>query len=390
MPKPAVVRHTPVPVVSAAIAVLISLSSCSQPNDYVAPPPPSVDVATPVQQDVIQYLDLTGTTTSVRTVEIRARVAGFLETIEFNEGDYVEEGELLYTIDPSEYEARVRRATGAREVARATLELREATLRRLEEARKSRAVSEIDVIEAKAQREVAAAELDSAEATLRDAELNLSYTQIHAPSAGRVGRTLVDPGNLVGAAEKTLLTRLVQYNPIYAYFDMNERQVLTMLDATDNDRNHDAESMDALRKIKVEIGRSNDEGYPISGNLDYVDLDVDASTGTYLLRAVFDNPAPFALLPGLFVRARIAGETQTDALLVPDRALGSDQSGKYLLVVDENDVAQYKQVRIGELVGPFRVIDSGLKKTDRVIVNGLLQTRPGARVVPNLVPLDAN
>jgi RND family efflux transporter MFP subunit len=374
----------------AAIAALVSLSSCGQPNDYVAPPPPSVDVANPVQQDVTQYLDLTGTTSSVRTVEIRARVAGFLETIEFNEGDYVEEGDLLYTIDPSEYEARVRRATGAREVARATLELREATLRRLEEARKSRAVSEIDVIEAKAQREVAAAELDSAEATLRDAELNLSYTQIHAPSAGRVGRTLVDPGNLVGAAEKTLLTRLVQYNPIYAYFDMNERQVLTMLDATDNDRNHDAESMDALRKITVEIGRSNDEGYPISGNLDYVDLDVDASTGTYLLRAVFDNPAPFALLPGLFVRARIAGETQPDALLVPDRALGSDQSGKYLLVVDENDVAQYKQVRIGELVGPFRVIDSGLDENDRVIVNGLLQTRPGARVVPNLVSLDAN
>ncbi len=374
----------------AAIAALISLSSCGQPNDYVAPPPPSVDVANPVQQDVTLYLDLTGTTSSVRTVEIRARVAGFLETIEFNEGDYVEEGDLLYTIDPSEYEARVRRATGAREVARATLELREATLRRLEEARKSRAVSEIDVIEAKAQREVAAAELDSAEATLRDAELNLSYTQIHAPSAGRVGRTLVDPGNLVGAAEKTLLTRLVQYNPIYAYFDMNERQVLTMLDATDNDRNHDAESMDALRKITVEIGRSNDEGYPISGNLDYVDLDVDASTGTYLLRAVFDNPAPFALLPGLFVRARIAGETQPDALLVPDRALGSDQSGKYLLVVDENDVAQYKQVRIGELVGPFRVIDSGLDENDRVIVNGLLQTRPGARVVPNLVSLDAN
>ncbi len=374
----------------AAIAALISLSSCGQPNDYVAPPPPSVDVANPVQQDVTLYLDLTGTTSSVRTVEIRARVAGFLETIEFNEGDYVEEGDLLYTIDPSEYEARVRRATGAREVARATLELREATLRRLEEARKSRAVSEIDVIEAKAQREVAAAELDSAEATVRDAELNLSYTQIHAPSAGRVGRTLVDPGNLVGAAEKTLLTRLVQYNPIYAYFDMNERQVLTMLDATDNDRNHDAESMDALRKITVEIGRSNDEGYPISGNLDYVDLDVDASTGTYLLRAVFDNPAPFALLPGLFVRARIAGETQPDALLVPDRALGSDQSGKYLLVVDENDVAQYKQVRIGELVGPFRVIDSGLDENDRVIVNGLLQTRPGARVVPNLVSLDAN
>lgn len=374
----------------AAIAALVSLSSCGQPNDYVAPPPPSVDVANPVQQDVTQYLDLTGTTSSVRTVEIRARVAGFLETIEFNEGDYVEEGDLLYTIDPSEYEARVRRATGAREVARATLELREATLRRLEEARKSRAVSEIDVIEAKAQREVAAAELDSAEATLRDAELNLSYTQIHAPSAGRVGRTLVDPGNLVGAAEKTLLTRLVQYNPIYAYFDMNERQVLTMLDATDNDRNHDAESMDALRKITVEIGRSNDEGYPISGNLDYVDLDVDASTGTYLLRAVFDNPAPFALLPGLFVRARIAGETQPDSLLVPDRALGSDQSGKYLLVVDENDVAQYKQVRIGELVGPFRVIDSGLDENDRVIVNGLLQTRPGARVVPNLVSLDAN
>lgn len=379
---------------SAATACLLAsltvVAGCAPSGEYVEPPPPAVDVAFPVKRDVTDYLEMTGITRSVMTVEIRARVEGFLQGIEFEEGDYVDEGKLLYVIDPAEYDARVNRAKGARDVTRATLELREATLQRLEEARKSRAVSEIDVIEAKAQREVAAAELASAEATLRNAELDLSYTRIHAPTTGRVGRTYVDPGNLVGAGEKTLLTRIVQYNPIYAYFDINERAVLEMITGRIGRKQSDEEWVEAIRKIKVELGRANDEGYPIDGHLQYVDLDVDASTGTYLVRAVFENPEPFALLPGLFVRGRIATRTRDDVLLVPDRALGSDQSGKYLMVVDEEDVAQYLQVETGARVGELRVIESGLEADQRVIINGLLQARPGARVAPQLVELSAD
>lgn len=372
------------------LTLAVLASACGPTREYVEPPPPSVEVARPVKQRVTDYLEMTGVTESVMTVEVRARVEGFLHSIEFEEGDSVEEGDLLYLIDPAQYEARARRAEAARDVARANLELREATLERLEQARKSRAVSEIDVIEARAQREVAAAELDSAEAVLRNAKLDLGYTRIVAPTTGRVGRTRVDPGNLVGAGEKTLLTRIVQYDPIYAYFDINERAVLKMMDSADVDRDPSERTLEAIREIKVELGRANDDGYPIEGNLHYVDLDVDAGTGTYLVRAIFKNPEPFALLPGLFVRGRIVADTREDVLLVPDRALGSDQSGKYVLVVDDEDVAQYRQVKTGSLVDRLRVVESGLEADDRVITNGLLQARPGAKVAPETIDLAGN
>ena len=361
-------------------SLALGLTGCGQ-GEYVEPPPPSVTVAQPVQRTIVDYLEMTGTTRAVATVDIRARVEGFLESVEFEEGDFVKTGDLLYIIDPSEYQARADRADAALKVAEASLKLEKARLSRLQEARKSRAVSEIQVIESAAQKDVAAANLDARRAERARAELDLSYTQIVAPMDGRVGRTLVDPGNLVGAGEMTLLTKIVRYDPIYAYFDINERALLSLAGSTDQVRDK-KDRLEALRQIPIDLGRANESGYPHKGTLHFSDQGIDSETGTFLIRGIFDNPDPVKLLPGLFVRGRLPIGTIENALLVPDRALGSDQSGKYLLVVDADDVAQHRPVEIGVLRDGLRVIVSGIEPGDWIITSGILRARPGSRVVP--------
>jgi RND family efflux transporter MFP subunit len=377
-------KQRPSGVVSLSLSVaLVFVAACGR-GEYLEPPPPEVDVAKPEPREVVDYLEMTGTTESVQTVELRARVAGFLQSIEFAEGDYVNEGDLLYVIDPAEYQSRVERSEASRDVAFATLELREATLARFRQARKSGAVSELDVIEAQAEREVAAADLNSVEAELRNAELDLSYTRILAPNDGRIGRSLVDPGNLVGAAEKTLLTVIVQYDPINAYFAINERAVLAITESEEGSSRNEAkeDAVDRWARVKVELGRANDDGYPYVGRLDYADVGVDPETGTYLLRAIYENTYPHDLLPGLFVRGRIAIDRRDGILHVPERALGADQGGRYVLVVDDDDVAQFRRVEVGILHEGMRAIESGLEPDDRVVVNGLMRARPGSKVTP--------
>jgi RND family efflux transporter MFP subunit len=369
--------------VVSLLPALVFVAACGGSGEYVEPPGPEVDVAKPEARKVVDYLEMTGTTESVQTIEIRARVEGFLQTVEFQEGDYVSEGDLLYVIDPAEYQSVVEQSGAARDVASATLELREATLARFQQVRKSGAISELDVIEAQAEREVAAADLNSAEAALRNAELDLSYTRILAPNDGRIGRTLVDPGNLVGAEDKTLLTVIVQYDPIYAYFAINEREILALSDSQVSPPGMTKEdAIDRWTRVVVELGRANDDGYPLAGHLDYADVEVDSDTGTFLLRAIFENPHPYELIPGLFVRARIAIDRRKGILHVPERALGADQGGRYLLVVDADDVAQFRRVEVGVLEDGLRAIESGLEADDRVIVNGLLRARPGSKVTP--------
>ena len=369
-------------IAKALLGVLVALAAgCGDSNEFVAPPPPKVTVRQPVQRPVTEYLEFTGTTDAVAEIEIRARVKGFLLSDHFTESDTVEKGALLYVIDPSEYEAQVDRAQGAVAVTRAALALAKARLTRLERAGETRAVSEIEVLEGRAERDEAAAQLAAARAELKTAQLELSYTEIRAPIAGRVGRHHVDVGNLVGAGESTLLTTMVQYDPMYAYFDLSERELLALLDQT-TERRTGEDRVRRLAEIPIEIGRANDTGYPHEGHMSYADQGVDPGTGTFLIRSVFPNPEPFHLVPGLFVRGRTPARERQDALLVSERALGADQSGRYLLVVDDEGVVHHRPVVVGSSVDGMRVIESGLEPHDWVIVDGLLRARPGAKVDP--------
>jgi RND family efflux transporter MFP subunit len=364
-----------------AVFVAPAVFACGESNKYVEPPPPTVTVARPEARAVVDYLEFTGTTTAINTVEIRARIQGFLQQVNFVEGAPVEQGDILFAIEPDEYQARVNRAQASLDVARTGKALADATLARMEQAFETRAVSELDVLEARAKADAGAAQVDSARAELENAQLDLGYTRIRAPISGRAGRTQVDPGNLVGAGEQTLLTTIVQYDPIYAYFDMNERDLLAILETTADER-AETNGLRAKTKIPVELGRANDEGYPFEGYVDFSDQEVDAATGTFLMRGVFPNPDPIMLLPGLFVRLRLPLEVREGALLVTDRAIGSDQSGNFLLVVDDENVVQHRTVETGALVDGLRVIESGIDSKEWIVVDGLLRARPGSKVAP--------
>ncbi len=365
----------------AALALLGALLAACGGNEYVEPPPPIVIVSRPEQRNVTDYLRSTGRAEAVATVEIRARVEGFLQSIEFEEGDTVAEGDLLYQIDRSEYQAAVEQAEAAVAVARASLQLATAKLTRLEDALKTRAVSEIEVIEERARRKEARATLDARKAHLVSARLDLGYTTIRAPMAGRIGRTRVDPGNLVGSNEDTLLTSLVQYDPIYANFSLSERQVLNISAAT-TDRPEDSDRIERIRQIPLELGLSNQKDYPFKGTIHYTDQGIDPDTGTFLIRGIFPNPHPHRLIPGLFVRIRLPLRERENALLVPERAIGSDQGGRYLYVVDGDNVVQHRPVELGATVDGMRVIESGVAAGDLVIVEGVLRARPGSKVNP--------
>jgi RND family efflux transporter MFP subunit len=369
------------PARRTALALLGALLAACGGNEYVEPPAPTVIVSQPERRTVTDYLNATGRTEAVATVEIRARVEGFLQSIEFEEGDTVEEGDLLYQIDPSEYQAAVERTEAAVAVAVASLELATAKLKRLEQALETRAVSEIEVLEERARRKEARATLDARKADLVTARLDLGYTAIRAPMAGRVGRTAVDPGNLVGYQDDTLLTTIVQYDPIYANFDLSEREVLRISESS-ADRRSSAGRVERIRQIPLELGLSNEEGYSFKGTVHYTDLAIDPGTGTYLIRGIFPNPHPIQLLPGLFVRIRTPIRERENALLVTERALGSDQGGRYLYVVDADNVVQHRPVELGAVVDGMRVIESGLKADEWVIVEGVLRARPGAKVNP--------
>jgi RND family efflux transporter MFP subunit len=353
---------------------------CGGSNEYVEPPPPTVTVARPETRTVTDYLEFTGTTRAINTVEIRARIQGFLQEVSFEEGAYVEKGDLLFVIEPDVYQARVDRAQASLQVARTGKALAEATLARMQQAYKTRAVSELELLESRAKADAAAAQVDSAKADVEKAQLDLGYTRINAPIGGRVGRRQVDPGNLVGAGERTLLTTIVQYDPIYAYFDMSERSLLAILATTAESRSRVSPRRNP--EIRIQLGRANDGGHPFEGRVDFSDQEVDAATGTFLMRGVFPNPEPIMLLPGFFVRLRLPLEQREGALLVTDRAIGSDQSGKYLLVLDDENVVQHRSVQIGALEDGMRLIESGIEADDWVVVKGLLRARPGSKVVP--------
>ncbi len=368
---------------SAAIPFFLLLTSlfCSGCQQEQAPPPPppppEVTVAPPVLQDITNYIYFTGYTEARKDIQLRARVEGYLESFSFQPGALVKKDALLFNIDPKPFTAKVAQVLAELETKQAEQDLAEATFKRKNSAYKQKAVSELAVLEAKAELSKATAQVKEAEAQLVTAQLELSYTKIHAPTDGRISRNLVDPGNLVGSGgDKTLLATLVQYDPIYVYFNMDERSLMLHKNSNTNDA---AKKSDAKRSIQLELIEEKD--YPHIGIIDYLDNQVDLSTGTIQVRATFDNKDLF-ILPGLFAKVRIPYQEVKAALLVPEVAISADQRGRYLLTVNSDNTVAYRPIEIGSLNDGLRVITKGIKAEDRVVVKGIQRARPGSKVSP--------
>jgi RND family efflux transporter MFP subunit len=356
-----------------------ALGGCKKDNQLVPPPPAEVGVAAPLRQSVVPYIEQTGNTQAFATVDLVARVEGFLTAIDYKDGQYAKKGDLLFQIEPTIYDAKVKQAEAELASAKAQLLQAQAEFVRQETLLRQNVSAQNTYDQAKAKRDSAQANVENQTANLAIATANLGYTRVTAPFDGIVTRHLISVGELVGATAATELASIVRLDPIYVSFNMSEQDVL-------NIRNNLAGrrlTREELVKIPLEIGLMNEEGYPHKGHLDYVSPDIDATTGTIQVRGVFDNPDR-TLLPGFFVRVRVPlGLGEKSMLVVPDRVLAEDQSGKYLLVVGKDDVVEQRRVKVGQLlVGNLRVIDSGLADGDKVVVTTNGRAIPGTKVVP--------
>lgn len=359
------------PILAAAMLV----AGCGQGNRYAAPPPPKVTVAKPIEREVRNYFEATGNTAAINTVDLVARVQGFVQSIGYADGDFVKKGTSLFTIEPEPYQLKVEAAKASVNSARAALTRSETEYKRQAElvAKQSTAVSTYD--QALAQRDSDRANLQSAIANEQQAEITLGYTNVTAPFDGVVSARLVSIGELVGAGSSpTELATIVQLDPIYVNFTASERDVQRVR----ANLQRSGRNVSDLLGIPVEIGLQTDQGYPHHGKLDYIAPTVDQSTGTLAARATLEN-SDHVLLPGYFVRVRVPSQPHP-ALLVPDIALGSDQGGRYVLVVNKDGVVEQRRVELGQLVGELRVIASGVTKDDRVVVGGIMRAIPGQKV----------
>jgi RND family efflux transporter MFP subunit len=361
-----------------ALPAVLLLAACGEQNRYVAPPPPKVTIAKPVQQPVTRYLEVTGNTAPVNNVDLVARVQGFVQGIHYTDGAAVKQGTLLFTIEPEPYQVKLDQAKAAEDGAAATLRQAEAEYQRQSQLASRDFASKSTYDQALATRDSAKASLVQAQTNTRIAEINLSYTKVLAPFDGIVTTRLVSVGELVGTSPTQLAT-IIQLDPIWVNFNVSEQDVLRVRAEM---RRQGLTPAD-LKKIPAEVGLESETGYPHKGLLDYAAPTLNTATGTLPVRAIFQN-ADRALLPGNFVRVRVPIDQVPQALLVPEVALGSDQGGRYVLVVNGDNVVEQRKVGAGQVVADMRVIDSGLKPDDRVVVSGLIRAIPGEKVDPQL------
>jgi multidrug efflux system membrane fusion protein len=361
--------------VGAAFVGLPGTAASADAGAAAPPPATPVSVSTVAERQVNAWDEYSGRLEAVQRVDVRSRVAGAVQSVHFREGALVKAGDLLVTIDPAPYQAEADRA--AADVAAAQARL---TFSRSEQARAQRlwddhAIAERELDERKNAGLEADARLRSAAAALQTARLSLGYTQVRAPVAGRIGRVEVTVGNLVAAGPGApVLTTLVSVSPIYASFDADEQAL---------DR---AGARAAQGAIAVRMGTAGQEDTPYAGKLQLVDNQVDARSGTVRVRAVFDN-ADGLLVPGQFARIRMGHSKSANALLVNERAVGTDQSRKFVMVVGADNKAEYREVKLGGPIDGLRIVDSGLKAGERIVVNGLQRVRPGSLVAPQEVPM---
>ena len=378
-------RGARLPFVSSVLGLALVLSvpaGSAIAADAAALPAAPVSVAKVEQRDAMIWNEFSGRLEAIERVEIRSRVAGAVQAVHFREGSLVKAGDLLITIDPAPYAAEVERLKAQVVAAEARVALTKSDLDRARQLANSPALSQRDLDQRLNASREAEANLGSARAALQSAQLNLDYTQVRAPVAGRVGRLEITVGNLIAAGPGApVLTSLVSVNPIYASFNADEPIVTHALKALGRDAVAQMQ-VDSI-PIRIETGADAE----LKGRLQLIDNQVDAASGTVRMRAVFDNEDGH-LMPGQFVRLSMGEAKAKPALLISERAIGTDQSKKFVLVVDDGNKADYREITLGAISDGMRVVTSGLNAGERIVVNGLQRVRPGAVVAPQIVSMD--
>jgi RND family efflux transporter MFP subunit len=373
------------PKFRAALLVLglltLGLTACGEKAAQApaASPPPAVSVASPLEKEVVEWDEYTGRFDAMDTVEVRARISGFLNEVKFTDGAIVKKGDLLFVIDPRPFQRVLDRDRAALQGAKVQLEFAERDLERAKPLMANSTISQ-QVFDQRTQA-VRAAEANvlSAEANVRAAELDVEFTQITSPVTGRISRKLVSEGNYLtgGSGSGTLLTTIVSIDPIYFYFDVSETEFLKYQRFGSVMMQPSAH----VSEVPIELALQGDEGFPYKGRMSFIDNRIDQNTGSLRVRAVFDNPRQL-FQPGLFARVRLAGSGQYKAILLPDMAVAADQSNRFVFVVADDGSVATKPVELGPMIDGLRVIRKGVSPGDTVIVNGLQRARSGIKVKP--------
>ncbi|MHB8068488.1 MAG: efflux RND transporter periplasmic adaptor subunit [Desulfobaccales bacterium] len=357
--------------------LLLVFAACGEKKGYAPPPPPKVTVSKPLKRPVTEYLELTGNTQAINTVQLRARVEGYLEKVLFQDGDRVKKGQLLFLIQQNTYQAKLQQAKADILTQKARLFHGQTEFTRYSKLLKEKAASQVDVDQWLYERDAAKAALLSAEAQRDLSQLNLDYTRVLSPFVGRIDRRLKDPGNLVGSGESTVLADVNQISPIYIYFTINERDLLRLMGGTKLSPEEASK-----KKWPMAFGLANEKGYPHEGTLDFAAISVTPTTGTLLLRGISPNQDGM-VLPGLYARVQVPVGEKPAALVVPTQALGFDQQGHYVLVVNDKNLVERRSVTLGTQVNGSRAIDEGLQGDEWVVVEGVLKAIPGRPVTPD-------
>jgi multidrug efflux system membrane fusion protein len=375
-------------MVPVAAGALLMASGCGSSGGSAqsAPPPPQVSVAQVLERRVKDWDEFTGRMQAVESVEIRPRVSGYIDKVAFTEGSQVKRGDLLFVIDPRPYKADADRAAADVKRYQTALELARIELARVQRLKDSGAVSEEELDERKSTLAQTQANVAGAEAALEAANLNLNFTQVTSPIAGRASRAEVTRGNLVtgGINGGTLLSSVVSMDPMYLYFDADEQSYLRYSQmARSGERVSSRDSPNP-----VQVGLANEEGFPHSGTVDFVDNQLNPQTGTIRARAVLQNKDGL-YTPGLFARVQLLGSSEYSAILIDDRAVNTDQSQKYVFVLGPNNVIEYRKVKLGRIIDGLRVVREGLKAGEVIVVNGAQRVHPGVTVNPQKIQMGA-